>query len=86
MKITPHAPHPPCNCATSNGSSKRNLAAPKKRITSTPNRNENQDPLHDGVRERELEWMHEIMKKFRVAANVEHHYHLERGLVFGKYP
>jgi hypothetical protein len=38
------------------------------------------------VRERELEWMHEIMKKFRVAANVEHHYHLERGLVFGKYP
>jgi hypothetical protein len=43
-------------CVASNGSSKYNLAAPKKRITSTPNMNENRNPLHDGVRkERERE-------------------------------
>jgi len=29
--------------------------------------------------------MHEIVKEFRVAANVEHHHHHERGLGFARY-
>jgi hypothetical protein len=41
------------------------------------------------AREREsvcvLECIHEIVKEFRVAANVGHHLHHERGLVFARY-
>jgi hypothetical protein len=32
-----------------------------------------------------MEWMHEIVKEFRVVANVEHHHQHEWGLVFVKY-
>jgi hypothetical protein len=35
-------------------------------------------------KEKELEWVHEIVKEFRVVANVEHHHHHEKGLMSAK--